>query len=168
MSAGVRRAAILLAAVGCAVMSTAVVALAQTSPYPANAPTCSVAQGTVAPGESVTVSGENWLPNSAVTISLKGDGTLGSATTDGEGSFSTVVTIPSSAPTGLTEIICSGRRQNGDPFVLGTTITIGSAGGGIASTGAQIQVWMFLSIALLGVGLGLLLIARRRRSSPLR
>jgi hypothetical protein len=167
MSAGVRRAAVFLAAIACVVMST-VVAGAQTSPYPAHAPTCSVSQGTVAPGESVTVSGKNWLANSTVNISLKGDGMLGSATTNGQGSFSTVVTIPSSAPTGASEIICSGRRQNGDPLVLGTTITIGSAGLVTAFTGAQIEVWMFLAIALFGVGLGLLLITRRRRSSPLR
>jgi hypothetical protein len=116
----------------------------------------------------VTVSGNHWLENSTVTISLKGDGTLGSATTDGNGSFSTIVTIPSGAPTGLTEITCSGRDGNGDPVVLGTTITIAAASVVTAFTGARLEVWMFLAISLFGVGLGLILISRRRRTATLR
>lgn len=159
----VRRVAILFSAVALLVTSSAEGAIAQT--YPPNAPTCSVSQGTVAPGESVTVSGENWLPNSTVSISLEGVGTLGTTTTNDEGSFSTVVTIPASAPIGSTEITCSGRDQNRDPFSLGTTVTVVAVGGLPARTGAQLEVWMMiLPIAFFGVGAGLILISRRRRA----
>jgi LPXTG-motif cell wall-anchored protein len=111
------------------------------------------------------VSGQNWRPNFRVVIALKGDGILGTAPTNAQGSFSTIVTIPSDAPTGLTQIMCRGQRPNGDPLVLGTTITIAeaAAGGITAFTGADIQVWMILAIGLLAVGLGLILISRRRR-----
>jgi hypothetical protein len=80
----------------------------------------------------------------------------------------TVVTIPSSAPTGVTEITCSGQDANGEAFVLGTTISIAAAGIVTAFTGAQLEVWMFLAISLFGVGLGLILISRRRRTNALR
>jgi LPXTG-motif cell wall-anchored protein len=101
-----------------------------------------------------------------VTIALKGDGVLGTATANTQGSFSTIVTIPSSAPAGLTQIQCRGQRPNGDPFVLGITITIlAAAAGGAAFTGAQLEVWMILAIALLGIGLALIFISRRRRIS---
>jgi hypothetical protein len=166
MSVHVRRVAVLVVAVACVIASTAVVGLAQTAQYPPHRPTCSVSQGTVAPGESVTVSGQNWRPNFRVTIALKGDGVLGTATANAQGSFSTIVTIPSSAPAGLTQIQCRGQRPNGDPFVLGITITIlAAAAGGAAFTGAQLEVWMILAIALLGIGLALIFISRRRRIS---
>jgi hypothetical protein len=165
MSAHLRRVAILVVAVACVITSTAVVVLAQTAQYPPHRPTCSVSQGTVSPGESITVSGQNWRPNFTVTIALKGDGVLGTATANTQGSFSTIVTIPSSAPAGLTQIQCRGQRPNGDPFVLGITITIlaAAAGGVTAFTGAQIEVWMILAIALLGIGVALIFISRRRR-----
>lgn len=159
----VRRAAILLSAAACVVTFTPWGAVAQT--YPPNAPTCEVSQGTVAPGESVTVSGENWLPNSTVTISLEGVSTLGTATTNDEGSFSTVVTIPASAPIGATEITCRGQDRNGDPFEARTTIKITAAGIVPAFTGAAVEVWTILAISLFVVGLGLIFISRRRRTT---
>lgn len=165
MFARVRRVTVLLSALACVVATTAAMASAQPG-YPAHRPTCQVSDGTVAPGESVTVSGTNWRPNFIVTIALKGDGILGTATTDSQGSFSTVVTIPLDAPLGSTEIMCRGQRPNRDPFVLGTMITIVAAGGvSTVFTGAQLEVWMILAIAFFGVGLGLILISRRRRTS---
>jgi LPXTG-motif cell wall-anchored protein len=165
MSARVRRFTVLVSVIACVITSTAVMAFAQN--YPPHRPTCSVSQGTVAPGESITVSGTNWRPNFTVTIALKGDGILGTATANAQGSFSTIVTIPSDAPTGSTQIMCRGQKRNGGALVLGTTITIvAAAGGGItAFTGAQIEIWMILAVALLVVGLGLILISRRRRTS---
>jgi hypothetical protein len=164
-----RRLALILAAAGSLVVVTVGVAAAQQ--YPPKLPTCSVAQGTVSPGDSVTVSGQNWLAGSTVDVSLQGDGSLGTADVNGQGSFSVVVTIPSSVSTGSIDIVCSGTKTNGKAFVLGTTISIVGAGGGLlgtAFTGAQIQMWMFLALVLFGIGLGLILVSRRRRSSLLR
>jgi hypothetical protein len=72
----------------------------------------SLSSSSVAAGSSVTVTGSNYGPSEVVTLSFKDSGgttfTLGTVTTAVDGSFSQVVTIPSSAATGVGTVSATG------------------------------------------------------------
>jgi hypothetical protein len=133
-------------------------------------PTCNVSDTTLDPGQQVTVSGNQWKPGSTVTITLQPEGIhLGSPTVGTNGTFSTVVTIPTTVQAGPHTIQCSGLDRRSDPVILATDVTISGTvgGGGSAFTGTVLNVplWMLLIAALLAAGLVVIAIGRRRRRS---
>jgi hypothetical protein len=72
----------------------------------------SLSKSSVAPGASVNVTGSGYGPAEVVTISFKDNAgttsTLGTVTTAEDGTFSTSVTIPSTAAAGAGTVIAKG------------------------------------------------------------
>ena len=143
---------------------------ASAQPYPPTRATCGVSDTTLAPGDQVTVSGENWRPNSDVKVRLVPEQILlATVTTDAQGSFSTVVTIPDDIRPGPHKIVCTGRGRRGGVRVLGTNITIlgETVPAGTAFTGAtsNVPLWAGIAGILALAGITALFLARRRRRS---
>lgn len=97
-----------------------------------------VAQTTLTPGQSVGVTGEGFRANSDVDLTLESDPVfLKTVQTDGTGSFSTTVTIPSNQPTGPHTVKATGVAPDGGVLVLTEQVQIVSSGaGGTAGTGS--------------------------------
>ena len=115
------------------------------------------------PGSTITVSGDNWCPDSTVTILFDGH-VIGHAHTDSNGSFSTDVTIPSDATPVHHVITLTGLAADcKTPKTVTIPITVVGAGGGVAFTGANIATWMVMLAALVVVGAGALIVGRRRK-----
>jgi hypothetical protein len=91
-----------------------------------HAPSLSLSTNTVNPGESVTVTGHNWLPGQGQIFVYAGscadcDGpplTSATVTSDGAGSFTATLSVPAEAPPG--SYIVSAHNQSG---VLDTTMS---------------------------------------------
>jgi hypothetical protein len=157
--------------------------------YPPQQPTCQVSDTTVVPGQQITVSGDNWLAGDTVALNFfqtqpPGPGTvsLGSATTDINGHFAKLVTIPVNAAPGTALISGEGHDKAGepvqcDPAVLQVLTSGGSTpppttpatgggggGGGLAFTGFALWLFLLIGLALLAIGVGLVLAARDRDS----
>ncbi|HSL32230.1 MAG TPA: hypothetical protein VK871_01195 [Candidatus Limnocylindrales bacterium] len=162
------------AATAALVMLLLLAAPASARPY-YDKPTCAASDSTVAPGDTVTVSGTFWEPGSQIDIILRpGQILLGTATADGQGSFSIVVTIPEDLRPGRYKIFCRGRDQRGDVKVKNTAITVlgetVTPPAGAAFTGAttNVPLWAGLAGVLALAGVTALFAARlrRRRAGP--
>jgi hypothetical protein len=131
--------------------------------------TCGVSDSSLGPGDTVTVTGDNWQAGSTVTFTLQPEGiNLGSTTVGANGSFSVDLTIPDSVGAGSHTIVCSGIDVKGNDVNRGTTIQVlGGAvgGGGTAFTGQSfnIPLWIVLIVGLFAVGMVLVLVGRRRK-----
>jgi hypothetical protein len=147
--------------------------------YPAGNPTASVSDPSPTAGETVTVSGGNYKPDSGVDVLFDGD-KIAHGQTDGQGQFSFQVTIPSDASLGKHTITVSG--VGGDcvspaDVEIGVTLVVGESGGGggggggaggnggggVAFTGANISLGMILIAVLVIVGAASLIVGRRRK-----
>lgn len=149
--------------------------------YPAGNPTASVSDSSPTAGETVTVSGGNFKPDSGVDVLFDGD-KIAHGQTDGQGQFSFQVTIPSDASLGNHTITVSG--VGGDcvspaDVEIGVTLVVGESGGGgggggaggaggnggggVAFTGANISLGMILIAVLVIVGAASLIVGRRRK-----
>src|SRR2546428_13718652 len=107
-----------------------------------------------------TITGTNWCPNSTVTIFVDGN-EVGTAQTDGNGSFSFV--LPNTVPNGTHTVTVEGLKSDcSTPFTGQTTVVLGAAGG-TAFTGANVTVGALVLGALIVVGLGAMIAGRRRR-----
>ncbi len=135
------------------------------SAYPTGtAPKIALSTDTIPAGDSLTVTGQNFTPNSSADLSLHSSPvSLGSVTTDGNGEFSAVVTIPSDTTVGA-HTIEAVDTPTGDVAVAPLTVTAG--GGGtpppLGGTGVAVIGIGALGVVLL-VGGGLMLMAGRRR-----
>ena len=152
--------------------------------YPAGNPTASVSDSSPTAGETVTVSGGNFKPDSGVDVLFDGD-KIAHGQTDGQGQFSFQVTIPSDASLGKHTVTVSG--VGGDcvspaDVEIGVTLVVGESGGGggggggagagaaggnggggVAFTGANISLGMILIAVLVIVGAASLIVGRRRK-----
>ena len=140
-------------------------ALAQ---YPPAAPSLTVSDTVVSPGETITVSGRDWLPGSTVSISLlPGVGVLGTAEVGAEGTFASQVTIPGDTAPGTYTLRASGTGENGQQRTVDATITVpgAPAAGQLAVTGGAVTVWMMVAASLILAGTAALLNARRRKAT---
>jgi hypothetical protein len=165
----VRRAAAAIGGIFALTFLFAIPALAQT--YPPQTPTVGVGAGTVTVGGQLLVTGDNWLGGSTVNLELHSQVfSLGTAQVGANGSFSKLVTIPSSVSPGAHTIEVHGTAANGKPAVSRTSITIVSAGGGggTALTGANISRALLLLVGLVLVGFVTLFVTRRRTSTSRR
>jgi hypothetical protein len=124
----------------------------------------------VGPGGSLTVDGSGFVPGGAITIVLHSTPvTIGGATANTAGTFSTVVTIPSDTTPGAHEIIASDDA--GDTVSIALTVTgssTGVAGPATATpdlpfTGADIAAVSGVGAIALALGGVLILTNRRRR-----
>jgi hypothetical protein len=94
-------------------------------------PTISVSPTTVMTGGQITVSGLNWLPPQAVTISLINDAQTTpilntNATSDQNGNFTVTITIPANAPGGTYTISVTSDQSPNVKAVANGILTVTS------------------------------------------
>lgn len=135
--------------------------------YPPGGPTAVASDTTVAPGQTITVSGNKWLADSTVRLFL--GGTFDKTGSVDPGHFSTPLTIPSNAALGALPLAVRGFDRTGAPAEVTIMLTVvdpaGTNGNGsLAFTGANVTGWMILIPVLLIIGTALLLVGRKRRS----
>jgi hypothetical protein len=142
--------------------------------YPNCTPTGSVSDNTPTPGETITVTGGNFCPNSQITVLFDGE-EIGHGHADGAGQFSDQVTIPADATPGHHVITLSGLGSDCQtPATVEIPITVvsgaegaagggGGGGGGVAFTGANISLGMLALAAMVIIGAASLIVGRRRK-----
>jgi LPXTG-motif cell wall-anchored protein len=158
-----RRAGIVIVVMAALGLALAAPAFAQ---YPVPNPEISCLSITQA-GATVGVDGTFWLPNSTVVLTFTSDPVVvGTPQTDGEGSFSTTVTIPSDATAGDHTITGTGLDQNGEPAQASCPIEVTGAGapGEIPVTGTNVSLGLVILGAMILAGLGLLVMGRRKKA----
>lgn len=106
---------------------------------PPEQPTCEVNKTVVSPGESVTVSGDNWQPNSAVEVRFRQgpapgrpevERRYGPFPTDSTGHFSAQITIPENAHDGPAQIVVGGPDSEGRRHICRVNVTVQEDGDG--------------------------------------
>jgi hypothetical protein len=143
--------------------------------YPNCTPTGSVSDNSPTPGQTITVTGGNFCPNSQVTVLFDGE-EIGHGQADGSGQFSDQVTIPADATLGHHVITLSGLASDcKTPATVEIPITVvsgaeggaggggGGEGGGVAFTGANISLGMLVLAAMVIIGAASLIVGRRRK-----
>ncbi len=136
-------------------------------------PSCSLTVGSVdlAPNQSVNVSGDDFTPNTPVTLTLDSSATvLGTFTSDSAGKLTAAVTMPSTLTAGSHQIIASANNLSCQIGASDTAVTTSTTPpssntdfSGLAFTGfAAITVAVLGGLLLIG-GLAFQLIGRRRR-----
>lgn len=139
-------------------------AIAQTGQYPPGRAELEVSSSSVAPGGSLTVSGDGFRPGSSVAIDLFSDPVrLATVTADATGGINTAVTIPTTTSAGQHTIEASGVTPAGEALVLSATITVG---GDLVRTGSSSTAPLTAAGAgLVLLGAAALVVTRRRRAS---
>ena len=119
------------------------------------------------PGGTVSVAGTGFSKNCGVTIKLDTTA-IGHTSTNGNGSFSGKVTIPTSATPGNHNLTAN---DDCSAFVLGEHFTVlpaaatTSNGSGLPHTGLVLWPMLGGGVALVAFGSGLIVAGRRRRAS---
>lgn len=125
---------------------------------------------TVAPGETVQVSGGGFAAGSTINIDLNPGGIrLGTDTAGADCSFSATVTIPTSVLAGTYTIQASGTTPTGGALVLSAALTVGAEGvrGDLPDTGSNSSRPLTVAgIGLVLMGAAAVFTVRRRRSHP--
>jgi hypothetical protein len=147
----------------------AVPAVASAEPYPPSAGcTLSSSNTGVTGGEQLTVTGSGFPAGASVALSISSSGaSLGTVTTNSSGTFTDTVTVPASA-TSTDRIVAasSSTTCSFDPFGSGATASgSSSASSSTANTGFRTLTASLIAVALLGGGVLLVLLGRRRRQN---
>lgn len=129
--------------------------------------------GAVAPGAKVTVTGDGYAPGSTVSIVVYSTPqVLTTAVAGPDGKFSVEVTIPAGLAKGNHTLVASGVDASGVLRYVTLPITVSDAGvatvsgkATLAATGADVAVPVIGGIAALGLGAGLIVVARRRAAA---
>ena len=126
-------------------------------------------------GQQITVTGSGFLPGSTVQLIIYSTPTpLGTVVADSTGSFSALVTVPTSLAAGSHSLVASGVDANGAPRYLRMDVTVAAASGSgtgsgsgsgasLAYTGFSIVGPLVGGIAALVIGATLLIVSRRRQ-----
>ena len=153
-------------------------------PYPATVPTSNgpltPAAGSsdkVVAGKTMTVTGSGYMPGSTVTVLIySAPQILTTTVADSAGNFSVTVTVPAGLAPGAHTLVASGYDNNGDQRFTTLAVTVSAAGTAtitgptitgpkLANTGADVTVPALGGIATLGLGAGLIVLSRRRRTA---
>jgi LPXTG-motif cell wall-anchored protein len=126
----------------------------------------------VVAGKTMTVSGTGYMPGSTVTVLIySAPQILSTVVADASGNFTATVTVPAGLAPGQHTLVASGYDTNGDVRYTTMAVTV-SAGGAatvsapkLANTGADVTVPALGGIATLGLGAGLIVLSRRRRTA---
>ena len=168
-----RRTGIVIAVLAAFGLFTASPGSAQT--YPVPEPSCHLSDTHVEAGDTLVVSGFNWLPDSNVLLQMFSTAvTLGTAHTDSEGAFTKSVTIPADTAPGQHTIRASGQDLNGEPVTVDCGVLVveeeegegapPAGGGGVAFTGTNVSLGLLILGGLVVAGLGLVVAGRRRKA----
>lgn len=170
----VRTAAALAVAVLSFVLLPFLASPAQAATCPTYPPTpgatLSVSATVVNAGDSITVTGANFVAGASVRLELHSDPvTLATVTVGADGTFSTEVTIPDSfANTGGHELVAVGGQSEACPADP-AAISVGggdsplSPPGGLSFTGTTVATYLLVAAALIGAGVLLARSGRRGR-----
>jgi 5'-nucleotidase len=145
-------------------------AIGLASPAFAYAPTTTITTNTstTTPGGSLIVTGNGFVDNEGITLTLHSTPvTLGTTTASATGSFSTTVTIPSNTDPGTHQIVATGTTGDSASttiIVAGAVVGTAATSPPLAFTGADIAAVSTVGAIALALG-GLLLLANRRRRS---
>ncbi|HET6395079.1 MAG TPA: LPXTG cell wall anchor domain-containing protein, partial [Blastococcus sp.] len=148
-------------------------------PYPATVP---ASQGSLTPaagssdkvvaGKTMTVTGSGYMPGSTVTVLIySAPQVLTTTVADSGGNFSVTVTVPAGLAPGVHTLVAYGYDDNGLERVTTLSVTVSAAGTAtvtgakLANTGADVTIPALGGIATLGLGAGLIVISRRRRTA---
>lgn len=170
-AAGVLTLCLLAVTALVALMSLRTVAKADPAYPPSAGCQLSTTSTSATPGGSIPLTGSGFPANATVTLTLHSAPTsLGSVATDGNGSFSTTVTIPSSVAPGTHTITAASGSVTCSlgTFGLGGQSAHRSSGGSsgvTASTGFAAITATAIALMLLGGGAVFVLVGRRRRSA---
>lgn len=138
--------------------------------YPPTSGDLQVSATVVSAGQSITVSGQSYCPNTAVSITLtrSPSGTpepVGSFTTDSQGNFSGSVTIPSTTSPGSFTLKASGTSTNcSSTRVLSANLRVRSARA-LSTTGTNVLPWLLVAAGAILIGTLFVVTARRRRAT---
>jgi LPXTG-motif cell wall-anchored protein len=158
-----------------AAKTVAIPAAAVPASVPAKSGDLKLAAGsssTVAPGKKVTVSGTGYAPGSTVSVVIYSTPqVLTTVVADASGNFTVEVTIPAGLAAGNHTLVASGVDGSGVlryvtlPVTVSATGTAAVSGAKLANTGADVTVPALGGIATLGLGAGLIVLSRRRRTA---
>ena len=119
-------------------------------------------------GTTATVSGTNFPSNQTFSITFDGTTGLGSATTNGAGSFSKDVTIPADASAGphTISVPCSTTNVESTTTVqvLAAGVTAPLSPAPLARTGTDVEPLVLIGLGAVAAGVAFILASRRRRS----
>jgi hypothetical protein len=133
--------------------------------YGSNAATVGTSVSSVGPGGSLTVSGNNFAPDSTTTITLHSTPVvLATTSTNSAGSFFAVVTIPADTSPGTHTIVATDAAGDSASTIIVVTGTVPvAASSGLAFTGADIAALSGVGAVAMALGGMLILTGRRRR-----
>ena len=142
--------------------------------YPPRNPSCAVSPMQVYVGQTVSITGKNWAPNSTVTFTYR-RGTfttsLGSVTTDGNGNFATTRVIPPGGTGTKAYIDCVGPSSvNGGSPAVKVTVTlkiVPAPSSASSRTPVSVTGGMLLGLGILALSMALS-VTHRRRTRALR
>ena len=123
--------------------------------------------GAITPGKKLTVSGTGYAPGSMVSVVMYSTPqVLTTVVADASGNFTVEVTVPAGLAAGKHTVVASGVDANGVLRYVTLPITVTTTGGAmLANTGADVTVPALGGIAVLGLGAGLIVVARRRTNA---
>jgi LPXTG-motif cell wall-anchored protein len=126
--------------------------------------TLTIDDASLEPGQQFRLFGTGWEPNSTVVVYLDGE-QLGTVVADGEGNFTFVGTLPLGTEPGQHTL----SAVSGD-LEQSLVITVGpaDAAGTLPRTGTESGSLARVAGALLLIGFGAVLLARRHRAVALR
>lgn len=140
-----------------------------TVPEPDDALSAPAGAKTPEPGETITVSGTGFAPNSRIELVIySSPQSLGTTTTKEDGSFSKEVVIPSSL-SGSHTVTAFGVDPDGNARVLALGITVAAVtpaaadDSGLAVTGAPTVTILLTGVLLIAAGAATRLAGRHRR-----
>lgn len=160
---------------GAAPLSQAPATCSTPQPYPPS-PSATVQSSTTTPnvGDTIKVSGVRYCADEDVTITIGGK-TVGTAHTDGSGSFDPEVVVP--GPAGQQQLCgvgASGLATDSDCLTLNTSGAAGQAAGTgngsgnngqTAFTGTQVALLLVVALALVGGGVAFSAAGRRKQTA---
>ena len=133
----------------------------------------------VTAGGTVTVAGSGFAAEAELRFELRSDPVdLGTVTADANGAFSRTLTIPAATPAGTHTLAVI--RADGTEVTASLTVTAASSGGvgtpgdggsvgagdgDLATTGADSTPYVIAAVVLLALGLGLVVLRRRRQNA---
>lgn len=172
------RAIVALSAVAVAALFAPAAANAAALYPPTVCATISVSTTNPLPGESIVVSGVDFLANASVQLELQPPGSvLKTVTTDSSGSFSTSVKLPDGVTGRLRVVATSGAPHTAgcpnNPFVVlniqkhGTEGSSASTGGhhGTSFTGVDVLLVLLAAALLIAAGAALTMGGKRKHAN---
>jgi hypothetical protein len=130
--------------------------------------TAGVSDNTPGQGQTITVSGGHFAPNTPVSIDIHSTTAhLATVNSNSSGKVSTQVKIPSSLSTGGHTISLTGAAPGGGTTVLSVPVTVqgSSSFSSLPHTGAVIYPMVTGAAVLIGAGSLLIVAGRRRRGA---